>query len=239
MAEPKQDAKDTAEPKPSGSGVPGPTPSTPAPEPPARTAYDLPESIFSGAFHFGVAITITAGGKQSTIMIPDATRISKGEPVYTTGRVDIRGEGLRQFLEAKGVKLPGALARILGDATMACDAFYYSTNPHEFDADETQGTTKDDRVKTLMKSLGYEEGSAEFKGWLKNRKKGDKYEVDLGPLLMMFSINFDNGVISDLVGDKKIGDLFDIKGGSIRVVRCPHDKIDTLKNYVKQLQEIS
>jgi hypothetical protein len=225
--------------KPSDPAKSVPAKSDLPPEPPAKTAYDLPESIFSGAFHFGVAITITAGGKQSTIMIPDATRISKGEPVYTTGRVDIRGEGLKKFLEAKGVKLPGALARILGDATMACDAFYYSTNPHQFDADETQGTTKDDRVKTVMKSLGYEEGSAEFKEWLKNRKKGDKYEVDLGPLLMMFSITFDNGVISDLVGDKNIGDLFDIKGGSIRVVRCPHDKIDTLKNYVKQLQQIS
>ena len=233
MPEPKQDAKSTTDPKPSGSEAPAPTSSTPAPKPPAAPAYDLPDRVFDGELHYGVAITVTADGKQSTIMIPDASKISKGEPVYTTGRVGVHGEALMNFLKAKGVNLPGASSRLIGNTTISCDAFYYSTRPVTFKKD-------DDKYKELKTRLILPD--KEWEEWLKNHEisgTSDEFKIDEGPLLMMFSINFDKGLIRSLTNEEHLGDLFDITGGSVRVVRCPLDKTGTLKDYVKQLQQIS
>jgi hypothetical protein len=200
---------------------------------PAKTAYDLPEGVCNGELHYGVAITVTADGKQSTIMIPDASKISKGEPVYTTGRVDVRGEALMKFLQTKGVSLPNALSRLIGNTTISCDAFYYSTRPVTFKKD-------DDKYKELKTKLILPD--KEWEEWLKNHAtsgKSDEYTIDEGPLLMMFSIDFDKGLRGSLTGEEHLGELFDITGGSVRVVRCPGAKTGTLKDYVKQLQQIS
>ena len=234
MAEPAENQEAKNSPKPGGSGVPAPTPSTPAPRPPAAPAYDLPDRVFDGDLHYGIAITLTASGKQSTIMIPDASKISMGEPVYTTGRVGVHGEALIDFLKAKGVNLPKALSDLIGNTTISCDAFYYSTKPVTFKKD-------DDKCKELQKRLGL--ADTEWQEWLKNHAIGsdkpNEFKIDEGPLLMMFSINFDKGLIGSLTHEEHLGDLFDITGGSVRVVRCPLEKIGTLKDYVKQLQQIS
>jgi hypothetical protein len=233
MATTGQDIQKTLGSKQNESTSPAPTLQTQAPKPAAASAYDLPDQVFDGEMHYGVAITIMADGKQSTIMIPDASKISKGEPVYTTGRVGIHGKALMDFLKAKGVTLPAELSGFIGNTTISCDAFYYSTRPVTFKKD-------DDKYIKVKQRLGLED--ADWANWLKNHaisEGSEEYKIDEGPLLMMFAINFDKGLIGSLTKDEHLGDLFDISGGSIRIVRCPIEKVDTLKNYVKQLQQTS
>ena len=57
-----------------------------------------------------------------------------------------------------------------------------------------------------------------------------------GPLLMMFAIKFEKGLIESLTGDKDLGALFDIQGASVRVLRCPEKSFDVLKKYVAGLE---
>lgn len=213
---------------PNGQEIDKTTPPKPTP---ATTVHELPDGVFDGEMHFGVAITVTADGKQSTIMIPDATKISKGAPVYTTGRVGIHGEHLTNFLEKKGAKLPKALSDLIGGCRISCDAFYYSTKPFTFKKD-------DGKFNELKNKLGL--SGTDWNEWLNMYLKSgssDEYEIDEGPLLMMFSIDFDKGLIGSLTGDEHLGELFDVTGGSVRVLRCPSDKADTLKEYVKFLQQ--
>ena len=57
-----------------------------------------------------------------------------------------------------------------------------------------------------------------------------------GPLLMMFAIQFKNGLIESLTGDSALGALFDIQGASVRVLRCPEKSFDVLKQYAAELE---
>jgi hypothetical protein len=63
------------------------------------------------------------------------------------------------------------------------------------------------------------------------------YYTKSGPLLMMFALDLSKGVFTDLVG-KELGDLFDIHGASVRVLRCPDEgALQTLQKYCASLSE--
>lgn len=61
------------------------------------------------------------------------------------------------------------------------------------------------------------------------------YTANNGPLLMMFSLQFNKGLIASLTGDSDLGDLFDIEGVSARVIRCAEDKFPLLQKYAAEL----
>ena len=63
------------------------------------------------------------------------------------------------------------------------------------------------------------------------------YYTKSGPLLMVFALDLTKGVFTDLVG-KELGDLFDIHGASVRVLRCADkDALETLQKYCASLSE--
>ena len=61
------------------------------------------------------------------------------------------------------------------------------------------------------------------------------YSTKAGPFLMMFAIQFDKGLIASLTGDAGLGEMFDVKGGSVRVLRCPAASFEVLENYAAEL----
>jgi hypothetical protein len=137
-----------------------------------------------GQTHTGVAVLVTSDGNPSTLMIPDVTRISEGQPVYITKPIRIDGANLKTFLTKKGVNLDAKVVKLIEDTKISCEAFYW---------------TKD------------------------------------GPLLMMFALKFDKGLIETLTGDADLGNLFDIQGAAVRVFRCPKSSFDVLKQYAAGL----
>ena len=46
---------------------------------------------------------------------------------------------------------------------------------------------------------------------------------------------FDKGLIGTLTGDPDLGNLFDIQGAAVRVIRCPPSSFDVLKQYAAGL----
>jgi hypothetical protein len=56
-----------------------------------------------------------------------------------------------------------------------------------------------------------------------------------GPFLMMFSVTINKGLIATLTGDADLGDMFDLTGASIRVVRYPKGEFKVLEDYVAEL----
>lgn len=142
------------------------------------------EKLLDGQTHTGVAVLVTSDGQPSTLMIPDVTGISKGQPVYITKPIRINGKNLKAFLANKKVDLPKPVSDLIEDTSISCEAFYW---------------TKD------------------------------------GPLLMMFALKFDEGLIGTLTGDADLGKLFDIQGAAVRVIRCPPSSFDVLKKYAAGL----
>jgi hypothetical protein len=61
------------------------------------------------------------------------------------------------------------------------------------------------------------------------------FTANNGPLLMMFNLQFNKGLIASLTGDKDIGELFDIEGVAVRVFRCAEDKFPALQKYAEEL----
>ncbi len=63
------------------------------------------------------------------------------------------------------------------------------------------------------------------------------YYTEKGPLLMVFELKFEKGLLNTL-GGKEVGDLFDVRGASFRVLRCPKpEDLETLKKYCASLSE--
>jgi hypothetical protein len=61
------------------------------------------------------------------------------------------------------------------------------------------------------------------------------YYTKSGPLLMVFQLNFEKGLLTDL-GGEEVGNLFDIHGASLRVLRVPNDQaLETLEEYCAAL----
>ncbi|MDL1973960.1 MAG: hypothetical protein LWX55_04095 [Deltaproteobacteria bacterium] len=62
------------------------------------------------------------------------------------------------------------------------------------------------------------------------------YYTQNEPLLMMFGLKLDKGLIESLTGDKDIGNLFDVKSVALKVLRCEKDSFDILKQYAAGLE---
>ena len=142
------------------------------------------DNLADGQTHTGVAVLVTSDGKPSTLMIPDVSGISKGQPVYITKPIRINGKNLKTFLANKKVDLPKPVSDLIEDTQISCEAFYWTQD---------------------------------------------------GPLLMMFALKFDKGLIGTLTGDSDLGNLFDIQGAAVRVIRCPPSSFDVLKQYAAGL----
>lgn len=175
--------------------------STPTPPPPAENVTtsepqvpvkppDSPvlsgaDKFLDGQTHFGVSVLVTSDGKPSTLMIPDVTGVAAGtSPVYITKPIRIDGKNLKAYFVDKGLTLPDALASLIDDTKISCEAFYFT--------------------KT-------------------------------GPMLMMFALKFDQGLIKTLTGDEALGKLFDVQGASVRILRCPANAFSVLQQYVAEL----
>ncbi len=62
------------------------------------------------------------------------------------------------------------------------------------------------------------------------------YYTKNGPLLMMFALKFEEGLIASLTGDEDLGKLFDVKGAALRVIRCEEKNFGILKQYAAGLE---
>jgi len=61
------------------------------------------------------------------------------------------------------------------------------------------------------------------------------YYTKDGPLLMIFAIKFEGGLIKTLTGDDDLENLFSIQGASVRVFRCLKGSFEVLKQYAAGL----
>jgi hypothetical protein len=61
------------------------------------------------------------------------------------------------------------------------------------------------------------------------------YFTSDGPLLMMFALTVQDGLIRSLTGDEALGKLFDVQGASVRIMRCPASSYSVLQDYVAEL----
>lgn len=159
---------------------------------PAVNVISGAESLLGSKTHVGIAVRVKSSGGPSVLMIPDVKEVkSGGSPVYITKPITLELAKLRAFLEKKEVTLPEPLDNLLQDASVACNAFYYTAAN--------------------------------------------------GPLLMMFALQFNKGLIASLLGEKDgdsaISDLFDIEGVAVRVFRCAEDKFPALQKYAAELSE--
>jgi hypothetical protein len=181
------------------------------------------DQLFDGNTHVGVAIEVAASGQLSHLIISDATRITQGAPIFITAPVRLKGENLKNFLKAKGVSLPEALDGLLSNLEIGCEAFYFSTEKKALSAEEAAKYIKDLKLddKSTPKKSEVIEG----------------YQVEVGPLLMMFEITVKGGLIKALTGDDSLGSLFDVNGLMLRVIRCPASKTDILVQYVQSLPQ--
>ena len=186
---------------------------------PERTALKAPlpevlsgsDTLFDGALHVGVAIEVSASGSKSFVMIPDATRITQGQPIYITRKVAIEGKNISEFLASKNVTLPEALQRLLKTTSIACDAFYLAPK-------KRPATTEEKANPKLAPSI-------------------TNGNIDESVMLMMFELNFEKGLIGALAGDEALGKLFDVNGAKVRVLRCPASSRAVLEGYARQLTE--
>jgi hypothetical protein len=63
------------------------------------------------------------------------------------------------------------------------------------------------------------------------------FTVGTSPLLMMFDLELKDGLITSLTGDKELGELFDVTGASVRLLRCKEQDFPILQKYAAQLTE--
>ena len=208
----------------------------------------LPTSVFNSRFHVGAEVTITASGNPSVIVIPDITS-ADGFTMYITGPIILDGANLKKFLDQHHVTLPNSIADLTKNTKISCDAFYYSSIKKEYKSDDLA------KLGELQKKMNFDDKEKDkFYEWLNEHGNPEPklpesasmttlpadhtvYKIEEGPLLMMFTIEFKEGLITSLTHGSNIGDLFDITRGSVRIVRCPQDRQDVLKEYVKRLQE--
>lgn len=63
------------------------------------------------------------------------------------------------------------------------------------------------------------------------------FTVGTSPLLMMFDLELKDGLITSLTNDADLGELFDITGASVRLLRCKEQDFPILQKYAAQLAE--
>ena len=152
------------------------------------------DKLFDGRSHVGVAIEAAASGNVSHLIISDATSIRAGAPIFISVPVRIKGVNLKKFLDAKGVTLPDSVAGLLSNLEIGCEAFYFSTQKKALSAEEAQKYIADMKLdaNSTPKAADVVAG----------------YEVEDGPLLMMFELKVAGGLIKSLTGDEALGALF-------------------------------
>lgn len=184
-----------------------------------------PATLFDGQTHFGVAVAVKADGKESYLMVPDATNITKGQPVYITKPVTIKGEHLAAYLRSKNVSMPDEVKNLLNTTSISCDAFYFSKNERLLaEAERTKWI--EDHAEELKSDDAAEKA-----------RKAAAAKVDDGAFLMMFELKFNEGLIGALTKDEDLGKLFDITGASLRVLRCRESSKKILEEYAALLGE--
>lgn len=169
------------------------------------------DTLMNGKLRVGVEVRVKSGSGSSALRIADVTRISKGEPVYIAKPIRLEGKNLKKFLIGKEIlheeeekdgqgvvikdgqgnpkkKLKEAYGRLIDDATISCQAFYFTVG-------------------------------------------------DNNPLLMMFDLQLKEGLIKTLTNDEDLGNLFDITGASVRLLRCKEEDFPKLQAYAAQLAE--
>jgi hypothetical protein len=119
----------------------GQPPKTPEPKTPVTDLAKLNESlpvpavnVISGTDtlldsknHIGIAVRVKSAGGPSVLVIPDVAGVKEGtNPVYITRPLKLELANLQAFLTAKGVDLPDSIKRLLNDASVACNAFYFT-----------------------------------------------------------------------------------------------------------------
>jgi hypothetical protein len=164
------------------------------------------DKLLGGSLHVGVAVQVTSDGKPSTLMITDITKIAQGYPIYITKPIRIKGANLATFLEKKQVALPDAVKGLIGKTSISCEAFYYAGSAPPAESTNNPAPTAPQVATTAS------------------------------ILLMVFALQFNEGLIKSLTGDEALGALFDIEGASVRLFQCPEASYKILQNYVAELE---
>jgi hypothetical protein len=85
------------------------------------------DQMIDGKDHVGIAVAVTSSGQTSVLMIPDVAAVKDGDsPVYITKPIRLELTKLQAFLASKGVPIPKEVQDLMKDASVACDAFYYT-----------------------------------------------------------------------------------------------------------------
>ena len=96
---------------------------------PAINVLSGAERFVDGGMHVGIAIELSSDGKTSILTIPDVGEVKNGKsPVYITKPLVLKLSKLETFLKNKKVTLPAEVSRLLNDAQLSCDAFYFTAN---------------------------------------------------------------------------------------------------------------
>ena len=132
---------------------------TPTPETSVALS-GITDGFLDGKSHFGVAVTVSSGTGLSTLMIPDITGVSTGQPVFITKPISLVGKNLKDFFTAKGLTIPAPVLNLIEDTTISCEAFYYSKDvillmfALKFDAGLIKSLTGDEAIGKLFDVKG-------------------------------------------------------------------------------------
>lgn len=116
---------------------------------------DKPDDNGAVPVHVGVAVDVRSSRGVSSLMVPDATRVGEGAPVYLSKPLELDFAKLTKFLGKKGVVVPSApvnVKELLENTKLACGAFYYCSDKMEVD-DQGEKTDKVEKAGTLLMSF--------------------------------------------------------------------------------------
>lgn len=63
----------------------------------------------------------------------------------------------------------------------------------------------------------------------------DAFYYSKDVMLMMFALKFDKGLIKSLTNDDSLAALFDVKGASLRIIKCKKESFSVLQKYAAGL----
>jgi hypothetical protein len=190
---------------------------------PSGTVLAGADKLFDSDPHVGVAIEVAASGKISHLIIADALSVSEGAPIFITAPVRIEGQYLKNYLKSKEFALPESIENLLKNLKISCEAFYFSTQKKALSEAEAKKYVLDRHLSASTTPTDTEVVAG--------------YEVEDGPLLMVFEVKVDGGLIGTLTKDKDLGALFDVNSIMVRVLRCPSSKRQVLEDYVRSLPQ--
>jgi hypothetical protein len=164
-------------------------------------------NLIDNDVHVGITVRISSGAGDAAFVIPDAMNVHTGRsPVYLTRPVMLQGAKLAAYLEKKTLR----------------DKLDDKNEPVMEAGKVVQESSIPKQVMDLLKSS--DAGCDAF------------YAQVNGPLLMSFSLNFNDGLIGALTQDEDLAALFEIEGVSARVFRCPtKEHMQVLEEYVTEL----